>query len=346
MLTRPGGRRRVHRRRRQRGRRGGGRDDARRLPTPRPTRSGARSARTPASPRSCTRRTRCGTGTTTSARPCPHLFWAGQLPAERARRHERPCELRDLTPEAGPPHGAGDDFALSPDGRLAGPRRGGARRSGRATDPRRAHRHRDRGDPGARRRPAGRRLRRRASPPTAPRWSASARRCRPTPSRRTTRCCSSTWPTARPASSRPDFDRWPSAPQFSADGTAVYFLADDDGRHAIFRVPVDGGAPVRLTGDGAYSDLQVARDGSALYALRSAYDSPPRAGPAGPGRRRCRSRRCCRSPGTVGPLPGTAARGARRPPPTAPACSRGWCCPRAPRRRRRRRCCCGSTAAR
>ena len=27
----------------------------------------------------------------------------------------------------------------------------------------------------------------------------------------------------------PGFDRWPSAPQFSADGRAVYFLADDDG---------------------------------------------------------------------------------------------------------------------
>ena len=73
----------------------------------------------------------------------------------------------------------------------------------------------------------------------------------------------------------PDFDRWPSAPQFDATGTAVYFLADDEGRHAVFRVAVDGVTPVRLTGDGAYSDLQVARDGSALYALRSAYDEPP-----------------------------------------------------------------------
>jgi dipeptidyl aminopeptidase/acylaminoacyl peptidase len=81
--------------------------------------------------------------------------------------------------------------------------------------------------------------------------------------------------TGRARELTPGFDRWPSAPQFSADGSAVYFLADDDGRHALFRVPVDGGEPVRLTGDGAYSDLQVARDGSALYALRSAFDSPP-----------------------------------------------------------------------
>jgi Tol biopolymer transport system component len=32
------------------------------------------------------------------------------------------------------------------------------------------------------------------------------------------------------------FDRGRARPQFSADGTAVYFLADDDGRHALFRV--------------------------------------------------------------------------------------------------------------
>src|SRR4030095_9531259 len=49
----------------------------------------------------------------------------------------------------------------------------------------------------------------------------------------------------------------------------------DDARAAVSRVPLTGGEPVRLTADGAYSDLQVARDGSALYALRSAYDSPP-----------------------------------------------------------------------
>lgn len=100
------------------------------------------------------------------------------------------------------------------------------------------------------------------------------------------------------------FDRWPSAPQFSADGRAVYFLADDDGRHAVFRVPVDGGAPVRLTADGAYSHLQVARDGSALYALRSAYDSPPlpvRLDPEATGQEPSP----LPSPGAIDALPGT-----------------------------------------
>ena len=44
-------------------------------------------------------------------------------------------ELRDLTPDAAPPDGAGDDFALSPDGALAGPLRGGGRRPGRTPQP-------------------------------------------------------------------------------------------------------------------------------------------------------------------------------------------------------------------
>jgi dipeptidyl aminopeptidase/acylaminoacyl peptidase len=84
----------------------------------------------------------------------------------------------------------------------------------------------------------------------------------------------------------------------------VYFLADEDGRHAIFRVPVEGGAPVRLTGDGAYSDLQVASDGSALYALRSAYDSPSvpvRLDPEVP----LQDPPVLPNPGTLDALPGT-----------------------------------------
>lgn len=72
----------------------------------------------------------------------------------------------------------------------------------------------------------------------------------------------------------PGFDRWPDTPQFDAHGDAVYFLADDDGHRPIFRV-APGEAPVRLTATGAYSDVCVAADGSALYALRSAIDSPP-----------------------------------------------------------------------
>ena len=46
----------------------------------------------------------------------PHLFWAGQLPPDESADPEV-VELRDLTPDAAPPSGAGDDVALSSDGR-------------------------------------------------------------------------------------------------------------------------------------------------------------------------------------------------------------------------------------
>ncbi|TFV62683.1 UNVERIFIED_ORG: S9 family peptidase [Bacillus sp. AZ43] len=201
----------------------------------------------------------------------PHLFFAGPLPADEAGADE--VQLRDLTPDAVPPNGADGSFTLSPDGRLLA----------RAEDV-----------PDG---PAGRRTRvvltttaDGESRPLVDDPLADVYAPRFSPDGRTVVCVRETLSTyAEP----PDytlllvdvesgeardltagFDRWPSAPQFSADGTAVYFLADEDGRHAVFRVPVDGGAPVRLTGDGAYSDLQVSRDGTALYALRSAYDSP------------------------------------------------------------------------
>ncbi|MGY1711219.1 S9 family peptidase [Geodermatophilus sp. SYSU D00758] len=205
----------------------------------------------------------------------PHLFWVGPVPPEPpAGGTTEPVVLRDLTPDAAPPDGAGEAVDLSPDGRLA-------LRTQTVPDG-----------------PAGRRdrlvvqdtgtgeLRVLVDDPLADVHSA-----RFSPDGTAAVCVrESTSSYEEP----PDytllhvdpatgaareltagFDRWPSAPQFSADGRTVYFLADDDGRHALFRVPAEGGEPVRMTTDGAYSDLQVARDGSALYALRSAYDEPP-----------------------------------------------------------------------
>ncbi len=72
------------------------------------------------------------------------------------------------------------------------------------------------------------------------------------------------------------WDRWPTALAWSHDGSAVLVTADEAGRGPVFRVCVDTLEVCRLTtDDGAYSDLCVARDGSALYALRSGYDGPP-----------------------------------------------------------------------
>jgi dipeptidyl aminopeptidase/acylaminoacyl peptidase len=233
----------------------------------------------------------------------PHVFWAGQLPPEEPAGGGEPVELRDLTPDAGPPSGAGEEFRLSPDGRLLA-------RTEEVPDG-----------------PAGRRTRivltdtttgdtrPLVDDPLADVYGGSF-----SPDGTTLVCvreAMSTYtdppdytlllvdvPGGAARELTAGFDRWPSAPQFSADGSAVYFLADDDGRHAIFRVPVSGGTPVRLTGDGAYSDLQVARDGSALYALRSSFDSPsvpvridPEAARQDPAE--------LPSPGALGPLPGT-----------------------------------------
>jgi dipeptidyl aminopeptidase/acylaminoacyl peptidase len=233
----------------------------------------------------------------------PHAFWAGQIPAEEPPTGPAPVELRDLTPEAGPPSGAGDELALSPDGRLLAV-------AEEVPDG-----------------PAGRRTRillvdtadgstrPLVDDPLADVYAAAF-----SPDSRSLVCVRESMSTyTEPPDYRlllvdvadgtlheltPDFDRWPSAPQFSADGSAVYFLADEDGRHAIFRVPVDGGTPVRLTRDGAYSDLQVARDGSALYALRSAYDSPSvpvRLDPEAP----LQEPPALPSPGSLDALPGT-----------------------------------------
>jgi dipeptidyl aminopeptidase/acylaminoacyl peptidase len=233
----------------------------------------------------------------------PHLFWAGRLPAEERAGEPATAELRDLTPDAELPGGSGTDIALSPDGR---------------------HLVRSEEVPDG---PAGRRSRLVLTDVAEGRSSvlvddplADVYAPRFSPDGAAVICVRETLSTytdppdytlllvdvadgaARDLT--PDFDRWPSAPQFSADGSAVYFLADEDGRHALFRVPVTGGAPVRLTADGAYSDLQVARDGSALYALRSGYDSPSvpvRLDPEAP----LQDPPMLPSPGSLGPLPGT-----------------------------------------
>ena len=234
----------------------------------------------------------------------PHIFWAGPLPAEApAGSPPDPVPLRDLTPEAAAPRGAGNDLALSPDGRLLA-------RAEEVPDG-----------------PAGRRSRlvltETADGATrvlvddpladvyAPRFSPDgtalvcvreAMSSFAEPPDYTLLLVDVAGGSARDLT--PAFDRWPSAPQFAADGSAVYFLADDDGRHAIFRVGLDGDPPVRLTGNGAYSDLQVAPDGSALYALRSAYDSPPQPVRLEPAAER-QEPVVLPGPGTVAALPGT-----------------------------------------
>jgi dipeptidyl aminopeptidase/acylaminoacyl peptidase len=73
-----------------------------------------------------------------------------------------------------------------------------------------------------------------------------------------------------------DPDIWPGAPQFSADGSAVFFTADEHGHRPVFRVEVATGELTRVTRSGHYTNLQVHPDGATLFALRDAIDSPAR----------------------------------------------------------------------
>ncbi len=74
----------------------------------------------------------------------------------------------------------------------------------------------------------------------------------------------------------PGFDRWPSEPSWDPAGTVIYFTADDNGRRPVFAVDVASGDVSRLTADDAhYTNIQVAPDGTALYALRDTIGEPP-----------------------------------------------------------------------
>lgn len=73
----------------------------------------------------------------------------------------------------------------------------------------------------------------------------------------------------------PEWDRWPASFRFAPADDALIATADDDGRAPIFRVPLDGSAPQRLTHDDyAYSSVEVAQDG-VITALRSNWLEPP-----------------------------------------------------------------------
>ena len=74
----------------------------------------------------------------------------------------------------------------------------------------------------------------------------------------------------------PDFAYWPSSPVVAADGSAVFFLADEAGHSPIWRVEVASGEVTLLTRSGAYGQLCPSPDGLFVYALRSSVDSPPR----------------------------------------------------------------------
>jgi dipeptidyl aminopeptidase/acylaminoacyl peptidase len=72
-----------------------------------------------------------------------------------------------------------------------------------------------------------------------------------------------------------DLDIWPRSPAFSPDGSTIFFLADEAGHRPVFRLDIESGAITRVTASGHYDKLQVAPDGTTLYAVRDSVDSPP-----------------------------------------------------------------------
>ena len=76
----------------------------------------------------------------------------------------------------------------------------------------------------------------------------------------------------------PGLDRWPAAaPVWAPDSSAVYFVADENGRAPVFRVDIGSGEVTRLSTAGAFSDLFPSPDGATVYALRNTMGSPPQA---------------------------------------------------------------------
>lgn len=71
-----------------------------------------------------------------------------------------------------------------------------------------------------------------------------------------------------------DFAQWPAEPRWSADGAAVFFVADHAGHRPIFRFDVASGAIQQITGEGAFFSVSPHASGQFIYALRSSWSSP------------------------------------------------------------------------
>ena len=80
-----------------------------------------------------------------------------------------------------------------------------------------------------------------------------------------------------------DWDRWPTSVAWLPDGSGLVVTADDDGRGPVFLLGFGAGGPgagepvvvERVTADDAtFTDVRVAPDGAALYALRTSYAAP------------------------------------------------------------------------
>ncbi|MGH8990529.1 MAG: S9 family peptidase, partial [Acidimicrobiia bacterium] len=67
----------------------------------------------------------------------------------------------------------------------------------------------------------------------------------------------------------------PTELHWAPDSSAVFFVADEQGRAPVFRLDLASGAVTRLSAAGAFSDLCPSPDGTTVYALRATTTSPP-----------------------------------------------------------------------
>jgi dipeptidyl aminopeptidase/acylaminoacyl peptidase len=74
----------------------------------------------------------------------------------------------------------------------------------------------------------------------------------------------------------PGDEPYPREITFNADGSALFITADWHGRGPLFHVAIETGVVSRIAPDGAFTSPLCAPDGSAVYALRSSIDEPPR----------------------------------------------------------------------
>ena len=72
----------------------------------------------------------------------------------------------------------------------------------------------------------------------------------------------------------PGTDLWPDGVMWAADGRALFFVADQQGHQAAFRLDLDRGRVTCLAATGTISELCPSPDGRWVYALRSTLRVP------------------------------------------------------------------------
>ena len=73
----------------------------------------------------------------------------------------------------------------------------------------------------------------------------------------------------------PDLDAWPHAPVWSADGEAIFFIADTHGVSAAYRLELSSGTVTLLSSAASFDSLCPSPDGDTVYAMAAGPAQPP-----------------------------------------------------------------------